>query len=174
VNQLAQRSLRFIVDSMLGSLARWIRMLGYDTVYARDMHDSEILEAARDEGRILVTRDRGLYRRALRRGVQAILVSPEPAKALAQLAGRYGITLVINPDTSRCPLCNSPLARRGRDEVKGRVPASVYERHMVFWVCTGCGQVYWKGGHWRGIEKTLMEARRMAARVRDRGLQHRG
>lgn len=169
---------RFIVDSMLGSLARWLRMMGYDTLYARNWHDSRILEEAMSTGRIVVTRDRGLYRRALRRGLQAVLVVEDVAKSLAILSASYGIKLEVNPDQSRCPLCNAPLRRASREEVRGRVPPEVYERYNEFWICTGCGQVYWRGGHWRGIVKVLEEARRhlrvMESRRRssDRGLQH--
>ena len=159
-----RRRPRFIVDSMLGSLARWLRMLGYDTVYAKGWHDARVLEVAAAEGRVLVTRDHGLYRRALRRGVEASYVGEDLAEALALLSLRYGIRLEVDPSASRCPLCNAPLKEVGREEVRGRVPPRVYERYDRFWVCTGCGQVYWMGGHWRGIRETLLEARRLAAR----------
>lgn len=160
---------RFIVDSMLGSLARWLRMLGYDTLYAKGWHDARIIEAAAAEGRIVVTRDHGLYVRAVRRGLEAVLVPESLEDALAILALRYGISLEMDPDKSRCPLCNAPLRRASREEVEGRVPPRVLEQHSVFWVCTGCGQVYWKGGHWRGIEKTLAEVRKRLASLRGRG-----
>ncbi|BEP17130.1 hypothetical protein PYJP_04820 [Pyrofollis japonicus] len=153
---------KFIVDSMLGSLARWLRMLGYDTLYAKNWHDSRILEEAEKSGRILVTRDRGLYRRALRRGIEAVLVYENVVESLAKLHRVYGIRLEIDPNKSRCPLCNAPLRRVSKEEVRGRVPPRVFEAYEEFWVCTGCGQVYWRGGHWRGINEILVEARRLA------------
>ena len=169
---------RFIVDSMLGSLARWLRMMGYDTVYARNWHDSRILREAEATGRIIVTRDRGLYRRARRKGLEAVLVVEDVPRSLAILSLAYGVRLEVNPAHSRCPLCNAPLRRASKEEVKGRVPPEVYRGHDEFWVCTRCGQVYWRGGHWRGIQKVLSEAQRhlrvMVERRRssDRGLQH--
>ncbi len=162
----SRRSLRFIVDSMLGSLARWLRMLGYDTVYAKGWHDSKVLEKALEERRILVTRDHGLYRRAVRRGAEAAYVSENLAEALALLNLKYGLRLELDPAHSRCPLCNAPLREAGREEVRGRVPPRVYERYTRFWICTGCGQIYWVGGHWRGIERTLQEARELASELR--------
>jgi len=151
---------RFIADSMLGSLARWLRMLGYDTLYAKNWHDARILEVAEQEGRTVVTRDHGLYVRAVKRGLEAVLVPEEVEDALAILALRFGLRLEVDPDRSRCPHCNAPLRRATREEVSGKVPPRVLERHGEFWVCSGCGQVYWRGGHWRGIEATLAEARK--------------
>lgn len=162
------RAARFIVDSMLGSLARWLRMIGCDTVYAKGWHDSRIIEEAGNSRRIIVTRDRGLFNRARRRGLDAVLVSDDVARALAVLSLRYGIPLEIVPERSRCPVCNSPLRSASKEEVKGRVPPRVYEAYDEFWVCTGCSQVYWRGGHWRGIEETLREARQWAEKLRSK------
>jgi uncharacterized protein with PIN domain len=159
------RKHRFIVYSMLGSLARWLRMMGYDTVYAKNWHDARIIETAEKEGRIIVTRDHGLYVRAVKRGLTAILVPEVLEDALALLALRFGIPLEVDPDRSRCPLCNAPLRKASPEEVRGKVPPRVLERYSEFWVCTGCGQVYWRGGHWRGIEKTLSEARKRLAEL---------
>ncbi|KSW12732.1 hypothetical protein CF15_05120 [Pyrodictium occultum] len=152
---------------MLGNLARWLRMMGCDTLYARGWHDSRILEEAEKSRRIIVTRDRGLYNRARRRGLEAVLVGEDLARALALISLRYGVPLEVDPGRSRCPVCNSPLRLASREEVRGRVPPRVYESYTEFWVCTGCGQVYWRGGHWRGIERTLGEARRWAERLRE-------
>ena len=164
-----RRGPRFIVDAMLGKLVTWLRLLGYDTVYARDWPDGRILEYAQQEGRILITRDHGLYVRARRRGIEAVMVGDDRAEALALLAHRYGIRLRVDPSRSRCPRCNAPLREASPEEVKGRVPPAVYAAHDVFWVCTRCGQVYWRGGHWRGIEETLARARRLLEELRTRG-----
>lgn len=155
---------RFIVDSMLGSLARWLRILGYDTLYARDWHDSRILEVAAREDRVIVTRDRGLYNRARRRNLRAVYVTSNVTRSLAILAQSVGLRLDVEPSRSRCPHCNALLREAGRDEVKGCVPPRVLELYDKFWVCTRCGQVYWMGGHWKGITQTLQEAMRLAQR----------
>ncbi len=157
---------RFVVDSMLGSLARWLRILGYDTLYAKDWHDTQILETASKENRIIVTRDRGLYNRARRKKLRAVYVTSDVVKSLAILAQSIGLRLHVEPNRSRCPLCNATLREANKDEVKGRVPPRVLELYDKFWVCTGCGQVYWIGGHWRGIMQTLEEAVRLVQRRR--------
>ncbi|HIP66102.1 MAG TPA: hypothetical protein EYH08_06235 [Pyrodictium sp.] len=160
--------LRFIVDAMLGDLARWLRMLGYDTIYDRNMPDWKQLEIAAEQGRILLTRDRGLYIRARKRGIRSLLVHGDNiVDRLYTVAKTFKLRLEIDPDNTRCPLCNTPLRRVDKSEVRGRVPPKVYERHDTFWICSGCGQVYWRGGHWRGIIATLEEVkRRMGQRSR--------
>lgn len=163
---------RFIVDAMLGDLARWLRMLGYDTIYDKNMPDWKQLEIASEQGRILLTRDRGLYIRARKRGVRSLLVYGDNiVDRLYIVAKKFKLRLEMNPDSSRCPLCNAPLRRASRSEVKGRVPSRVYERYDTFWVCSSCGQVYWRGGHWRGIVATLEEVRRKVGQ-RSRATSH--
>jgi uncharacterized protein with PIN domain len=154
---------------MLGDLARWLRLLGYDTIYARGFPDSRIVRLALEEGRIIVTRDRGLYLRARRRGAMAVLVRGcDTAERLAHLHRELGVRLYVDPDESRCPICNGTLARVDREFVRGRVPHAVYATYSEFWVCSRCGQVYWRGGHWRGIEATLAKAKSLARQERRR------
>jgi hypothetical protein len=139
-------------------------MLGYDTLYAKDWHDSRILEVAAREDRIIVTRDRGLYNRARKRNLRAVYVTSDVTRSLAILVQSVGLRLDIEPSRSRCPLCNALLREASKDEVKGHVPPRVLELYDKFWVCTRCGQVYWMGGHWRGITQTLQEAIRLVQR----------
>ena len=161
---MRRREPRFLADAMLGSLARWLRLLGYDTIYTGDQSDHEILEALEGDDRILLTRDRGLCRRAVRKGYRCILLRGlSVEESLYLVARRLGIRLEVDPSRSRCPVCNAPLREASPGEVRGRVPEDVLRLHDRFWVCTGCGKVYWRGGHWRGIEETL---KRVKARIR--------
>ncbi len=160
--------IKFLVDSMLGSLARWLRLLGYDTIYAKNWPDGRILKVAEKEDRILVTRDKGLYRRALRKGIRAVLVSSEVVESLAILSYSIGIDLRIDHNKTRCPLCNNPLRSISKHLVRNRVPHIVYESYNEFWECRVCGQVYWVGGHWRGISESLEEARKLVEEYRRR------
>lgn len=153
---------RFIVDTMLGNVARWLRLLGYDTVYKRDLEDWRILKIASEEKRIIVTRDRGLHHRALRKGLNSILLEQDlMEERLAYLAYKTGIRLYVDIDKSRCPLCNGELMKVGKEVVKGSVPPRVYDKHSDFWVCRRCGKIYWMGRHWKGIEETLKRARKI-------------
>jgi len=151
---------RFIVDTMLGTLARWLRILGYDTVYDRSAEDWVIIRRAELEGRVIVTRDRALHNKALRSGVRSIYISnTDISMKLAYLAVLAGIRLHVDFEKTRCPEDNYPLMRVNKERVKNKVPEAVYRLHDDFWLCEKCGKVYWVGSHWRMIEKTLSEAR---------------
>ncbi len=154
--------LRFVVDTMLGDLARWLRILGYDTKYSRNYEDWELLRIASNEKRVLLTRDRGLYWRARRKGIEAVLVEEDDiVERLLRVAKTYGIRLYVDSDKTRCTVCNSPLLKVDRERVKDKVPRKVYEKYRDFWICPRCGKVYWRGRHWVKIEEIL-------AIVRDR------
>ncbi len=162
---------RFIVDSMLGNVARWLRMLGYDTLYNRAYKDWKILYLAEKENRIIITRDRGLHHRAVNRGLRSLyLYMDDTAERLAYIAYRTGIRLYIDLDKSRCPVCNGELKKVNKEAVKGRVPKKVYELHYDFWECTRCGKIYWVGGHWKGIEETLRKARQVLEKMKTGGV----
>ncbi|MFN4046237.1 MAG: Mut7-C RNAse domain-containing protein, partial [Acidilobaceae archaeon] len=119
-----QLEYKFVVDTMLGDLARWLRILGYDTVYSRIYSDREILELAFLGGRVLITRDGGLYRKAVKMGVRSVLVeSTVIEERLAEVSVKLGIDLIVNPERSRCPECNGVLERvEDKSLVKDRVP----------------------------------------------------
>jgi len=151
---------RFIVDTMLGTVARWLRILGYDTVYDRDADDWQIIRRAELEGRIIVTRDRALYHKAVRNGVRSIYIpDSDMSTRLAHVALLAGIRLYIDHEKTRCPEDNTPLVKVSKERVKGKVPDAVYRLYNDFWLCERCGKVYWIGSHWKMIEKILEEAR---------------
>ncbi|WP_083829926.1 Mut7-C RNAse domain-containing protein [Thermogladius calderae] len=152
---------RFIADTMLGSIARWLRILGYDVVYDRRYEDWQILKIARDEDRVVVTRDRALHHKALKNGLKSVYVENpgDIPKSLAVIALLTNIRLAVDFERTRCPLCNGELVKVNKERVKGKVPDRVYSLYNDFWVCTRCGNVYWVGSHWRTIESTLTRAR---------------
>ncbi len=152
----------FIVDTMLGNLARWLRILGYDTLYDRRYEDWRILRIAEKENRIIITRDRGLHRRALNRGLKSILIEVDNiAERLAYIALMTGIRLYVDLSKSRCPICNTQLIKISKEKVRDKVPPKVYKLHDDFWICPRCGKVYWIGSHWRKIEEILDNARKI-------------
>ncbi len=130
---------RFIADEMLGRLARYLRILGYDTEYARDTDDEAIRARADSERRILLTRDRELARRT----PGAILLrSPRLAEQLAEVRRRLP-RIGFAPRFDRCTVCNGELA-----------PAEGEERGSIY-ACRRCGQRYWEGSHTRRIREFL-------------------
>ena len=141
---------RLVADAMLGRLARWLRLMGYDTLYWREGSDLELARLAQAEGRLIVTRDRQL---AGRRGVHALLISAETldaqmAEASAALGGQPS-------PFSRCPECNTPLAELAHDAARDLVPPYVWRTQAVFRRCADCGRIYWKGTHWPGMMARL-------------------
>jgi hypothetical protein len=152
--------LKFITDGMLGKLTRWLRMLGHDVEYSRSEDDKKLIEKAKSEKRILLTRDFRLYQQAMMQGVNVVLVeaSTGPEK-LADLAMRFNFNLEIDVTVSRCPKCNTEIKPVQKNMVIDKIPKTTSTYYNEFWECPNCGQVYWQGAHWKRIEKTLREAR---------------
>ncbi len=153
--------MKFIADRMLGRLARWLRLLGYDTLEIRkqENEDELLLELAEKEGRILISRDRALVRKAVKTGITAYLVvSSEIMEQLKEIRKEFGIE--FEPEMDRCTLCNSAIRRAGPDEmalIRGKkyVYQARLESGTEFWICDNCGQVYWQGKHWENIRETV-------------------
>jgi len=150
---MTEVEVRFIADSMLGKLAKWLRILGYDTLYFRDGEDARLLAAARREGRILLTRDTRLFRR--RRVCRMLFIHHDQVwDQLRQVAVELRLTMGERLG-SRCLRCNRSLALLARDQAAGRVPEYVLRHQEVFSRCEGCGRIYWAGSHLRHMEETV-------------------
>jgi len=150
------REIKLLADGMLGRLARWLRILGYDTAYDPALTDLELVRRARAEGRVLLTRDRQL---AARRGVSSLLVESEQVEAqLIQVM--EALHLSAERSFSRCPVCNTPLKEVSPQEVQDRVPPYILRTQRVFRRCPHCHRLYWRGSHWEHMNqrlKTLLE-----------------
>jgi hypothetical protein len=131
---------------MLGRLARWLRLLGYDTLYDPRADDRALARQSAAEGRILLTRDRGLLARRI--VTQGLLVEHDHlAGQLRQVATACGLVLDPGRCFTRCLSCNAGTGEAERSEVAGRVPPFVLRTHERFRACPGCGRVYWAGSH---------------------------
>ncbi len=138
---------RFAADVHLGRLAAYLRMLGFDTLYRNDAADAELAQTAAMEARILLTRDRGLLKRAaVTRGYYVRETRPRPQ--LAEVVERFELARLAAPFT-RCLACNAALASTSKDAVADRLPATVRDRHTEFLECPSCRRVYWKGTHYQ-------------------------
>ncbi len=141
---------RFVADAMLGRLAKWLRMLGYDVTFIADTSDTEVLRHARAEARLLLTRDRALAQRAGPLGV--FIHSQHLEEQLQELAERGVIHGPL--ETTRCPVCNVLLRHVPREAVRPRVPPYVYQTQREFYECPQCHRVYWAGTHWQNVQAT--------------------
>lgn len=139
----------FLADAMLGKLARWLRIMGYDTLYDPYLDDPSLVKLAGGEGRILLTRDGDLFRRAAREGVKAVLLTNLSIEGELEELSKLLVDEV--PTESRCPICNGTLA-----EIQGPVAmVTGIPQGKDLWRCLGCGKVYWHGSHWKGISSTI-------------------
>jgi hypothetical protein len=153
--------MRFLLDGMLGKLTRWLRILGYDAEYSKNSSDNNLLSQAKDESRILLTSDAQLYRNAVSRNIDTLLMdSKSDSEKLANLAYRFHLNLKLDPMNSRCPICGSSIKPTSKDEIVHSVPPATFKVYQSFWVCTNvsCAKVYWQGSHWKKIEETLRNA----------------
>jgi hypothetical protein len=152
---------------MLGSLARWLRFLGYDTLYPRLLDDTDVLHMAEKEDRMLLTRDRELAGRAGSRG--KLIASVELDEQIHQLHNAFGLHLDGERLMLRCPKCNTMLEAISKDEVRKiageracvpgveQIPPMVLERQDDFWRCPGCDQIFWRGSHYDRIMDKIGE-----------------
>ena len=143
----------FIADAALGHLARWLRLLGYDTVYARGASVAQLVGCAATEGRILLTRNTDLVRR---RGLPPhLLVQSDDFRAqLRQVVDRYGLDAGA-AFLARCARCNTALERIERDAARVSVPAYVGETQTSFARCPTCARIYWPATHVEGMRSEL-------------------
>jgi uncharacterized protein with PIN domain len=158
---------KFIADGMLGKLTRWLRMLGQDVEYFK-LDDSELIAKAKEEQRVLLTRDLELYQRATAKNIDAFYVEGKTeAEKLGELAKRFGIPLHIDLKLSRCPKCNTQIRAVPKEKLAGKVEEKTFRYYNEFWECPKCGSVYWQGAHWGRIRATLKEAEEKLKKTRD-------
>lgn len=134
----------------MGKLARWLRMMGFDSLFFTGEDDSQIVKQALAEGRVLLTRDTGIMlRRVITDGrLKAILFeTEEPEEQMRQLMAALDLNSKSHPFTI-CLECNQPLADVTPADVKERVPPYVYKTQTQYMECPACRRVYWRGTHW--------------------------
>lgn len=145
--------LRFLADAHLGALARFLRMLGFDTLHENAFADEEIRGLAWADARIVLTRDRELLKcREIARGAYVRALKAEAQ--LREVAERFKLAPRARPFTL-CLGCNLPLQPVARAAVATRVPAAVYGIHDRFVACAGCGGVFWPGSHYQRMLNAL-------------------
>ncbi len=144
--------IRFVADVMLGRLARWLRVLGYDTLYDPAVPRFLLPVEAKRENRILLTRSRRLVEEHPE--VQSYLVYPDrPRQQLLEIMEHFH--LGRNWIFSRCTLCNRPVEQVDLEEVKKDVPETVQQMKGAVYRCPGCGKVYWEGSHLQRFREFL-------------------
>ena len=150
---------RFIVDANAGKLAKWLRMMGYDTLFFKGTDDGIMVKLALAQSRTVITRDTEfMKRRAVSSGrVKALLVSgDDPSVQMQASFTALGLDKNYRPFT-RCLECNTELSRRDKIDVRGSVPKRVYTLQEQYMQCPACRRIYWRGTHWAAMNRKLDE-----------------
>ena len=147
------RDKKFIVTEELGKLAKWLRILGYDTVYHAKEDIPAIVVQALREGRIILTRSSTV---ANYKGVQAVVVKHDLVEdQMDQVMNKLGLSVEEASLFQICVECNMALEVIPKEDVKGKIPEYVYETQNEFKRCPQCDKIFWKGTHWDMVKKWL-------------------
>ncbi len=155
IRQSGLRKTKFILDAHLGKLAKYLRMLGFDTLYNNNFKDDEIIETAINEQRIILTRDKlllasdkvshGYYVRATNKHEQ-----------LKEVVYKFDLYSQFKSFT-RCMTCNSELQKTDKNNIADRINSEIYEIFNEFYFCIDCQKVFWKGSHFERMEKYIKD-----------------
>ena len=147
------RQTRFVLDTHLGRLATYLRLLGFDSLYRNDYDDPELVKISTGEGRVLLTRDRGLVkRRALTHGY--LVRETSPRRQLVEVLERFDLHRSAAP-FARCLRCNERLRPVPKEAVEARLPARTRRDYDEFKLCPGCDRILWKGSHYQRMRRLV-------------------
>ncbi len=150
-------SLKFIVDNNVGKLAKWLRMMGYNTVFFDGSNDSHMVGTALAEGRVILTRDTQIIKRRVVTSGQLeviLITSDDPGQQIRQVIDTLHLDCQFRPFTI-CLECNQTLEERSREEVKDLVPPYVFQTQSQYVECPACHRIYWRGTHWQAMTDKL-------------------
>lgn len=137
---------------MLGRLAKWLRVMGYDVLYLKNVEDEKIVENAIKEDRILLTRDKKLAKKFKN---SLYIEEKDLDGQIRKVVEAFEITKNEENFLSRCIICNVEIEEIEKEKVKGKVPENVFENFEEFWICKKCGRIYWAGTHWKNMKEKM-------------------
>ncbi|MHA1347260.1 MAG: Mut7-C RNAse domain-containing protein [Candidatus Heimdallarchaeaceae archaeon] len=151
---------KFYADSMLGKLARFLRFLGYDTLYRSEESVVKMLETSSQNNRIVLSKSSDIVNRCNKLNVKSLLIDTNDiGYQLKVLQEIFHLEMSIPPLKTRCSVCNNELIEKNKQEIINLIPESTAKYHDHFWQCSNCGKIYWIGSHWKDIEKIITEAK---------------
>ena len=145
----------FIVDAMLGNLAKKLRITGYDSKYFSSIEDEKLILIAKNEKRIILTKDEQLCKNAEKQNIGFVLIrGNDELEQIAQINGKIKLErFVMDTNNSRCIACNGNLQQVEKYRIIGKIPEGVLEREKSFWMCDSCKKVYWEGTHFEKLQE---------------------
>jgi len=153
LRQTPLRTIKFVLDCHLGTLARYLRMAGFDTLYQNNFEDQELAAISSQENRVLLTRDRNLLKRRIIDHARFVRQT-ESRKQLREVIERFDLYRQIKP-MSRCILCNGLLHDVDKSAIEEQLEPKTKRYYQHFKQCRECHQIYWRGSHSKGILNIL-------------------
>jgi len=140
---------------MLGNLSRKLRVLGFDSKYFSSIEDKQLIELAKKENRLIITKDEELAKAANKINIQVILIrSDDEIDQIIEIATKIGLSsFSMDTNYARCVSCNGRLEFVEKSGLKDKVPIGVYERQNQFWICVDCQKIYWAGTHFKKLQE---------------------
>lgn len=145
----------FILDVHLGTLTRYLRMLGFNCYYRNNLHDDEIINLSLKEERVILTRDLGILKNSkVKKGY--FIRETKPEMQLRETIKKFNLSGQFNP-FSLCMNCNGELIATTKSSIKKLVPAETYETYSQFFQCSQCSKIYWKGSHFHNMQQFISQ-----------------
>jgi len=149
----------FLVDAMLGNLAKKLRLMGFDSFYSSSIEDEDLLNKAKTEKRFIITKDEQLSQNAKKMDIQLVnITSNDEIEQILQINKILNVgKFIISGNTSRCSLCNGELQKTEKSLVLKKIPKGVLENIEDFWTCKNCKKIYWEGSHIKKLQQFMVE-----------------
>jgi hypothetical protein len=145
----------FLVDAMLGNIARKLRLLGFDSEYRSDIDDLKLIEQAKNEQRIIISKDHDLIAKAKKQDIVSVYVTKKnEIEQFLEILEHVPLELnTRSGDIARCTKCNSTTSQIHKSKVTDKIPERVLEYNDKFWKCDNCNQIYWEGTHIKKLQE---------------------
>lgn len=151
----ALRKTTFVADAHLGKLTKYLRMLGFDTLYRNDFGDDEIINLSLSEKRIILTRDKNLLNSSLVTHAYYIRAT-DKHQQLVEVVDKFDLRSQFKPFT-RCMTCNACLMLKTPEEVLKMVDNNILQSYREFYLCPTCNKVFWEGSHFKRMERMVLK-----------------
>lgn len=149
----------FFVDAMLGNIAKKMRLMGYDVKYLADIEDNELIKHAKNENRIIISRDEELVRKGIQMNIKSIfLKNQKEIEQLREIINKLNLKIIqINGDHARCPKCNSKTQSILKKNIHKKISSKILAFNDKFWECKFCDKIFWEGTHIKNLQKLVNE-----------------
>jgi len=149
--------MKFICDDNLGKLSKWLRILGYDTLFSQSIEDTELVSRALKEDRLILSRDQQLKRFQSAEKNLFLLSFNQPMEQLKEVLKKFNLKPDEKNHFTRCIVCNTVLVPVPKKDVENKVPPFVFKTQESFVYCSKCDKLYWAGTHVKNLKKKISD-----------------